>query len=142
MDEDILAFNRPLWEYHQRHLGKYFDGSAFGLGDTNNEDIDALDVGPNGDIYLSTIGVFAVTGVAGDDEDVFVVCPPHLGNRDGLYVLLCSLFRWQHLAKTSNDVDAFNLLDTGPIPTPLLPTRHLQPTHHKHANCNEHTGAV
>jgi hypothetical protein len=127
-DEDILAFTpTTLGATTSGTWALYFDGSDVGLADTNNEDIDALDVGPNGDIYLSTIGVFAVTVVAGDDEDVFVCTPISLGS-----VTVCTYssvlyFDGSTWAQTSNDVDAFNLLDTGPIST-TTPSNTPSPT--------------
>ncbi len=33
----------------------------------------------SGDIYLSTVGAFSVTGVAGDGADIFVCAPSSLG---------------------------------------------------------------
>ena len=94
LDEDILAFTpTTLGANTSGTWAMYFDGSDVGLAETNNEDIDALDVAANGDIYLSTIGVFSVTGVSGDDEDVFVCAPDFTGKCDSLQVLFgaCTL---------------------------------------------------
>jgi|CXWL01.1.fsa_nt_gi endonuclease I len=79
-DEDLIAFTpgtlgsvtTGTWSY-------YFDGSDVGLATNNNEDVDAACVTSAGDILLSTLGVFSVTGVAGDDEDVFEFTPTALG---------------------------------------------------------------
>ena len=73
----------------------------------------------NGDIYLSTIGVFSVTGVSGDDEDVFVCTPT---SPPGATVTACTYssvlyFDGSTWGQTSNDIDGFNLLNTGPFPT-------------------------
>jgi hypothetical protein len=54
-----------------------FDGSDVGLGDAG-EDIDATAVDASGHIYLSTLDVFAVPGITGADEDVFVFSPTTL----------------------------------------------------------------
>ena len=79
-DEDILAFTpTSLGANTSGTWSLYFDGSDVGLADTNNEDIDALDVTANGKIYLSTLGEFAVTGISGFDEDVFVCASPVVG---------------------------------------------------------------
>ncbi len=78
-DEDILMFTPAFLDGLGNILSgtwtMYFDGSDVGLADTSNEDVDALDVTPNGNIYLSTLGDFTVNGVAGADEDVFVCVP-------------------------------------------------------------------
>ena len=58
----------------------YFDGSDVGLADNGGEDTSGLDVASNGNIYLSTITSFAVTGVSGLNEDVFVCAPTSLGD--------------------------------------------------------------
>ena len=74
-DEDLLAF-RPtsLGSVTSGTWSFYFDGSDVGLTATS-EDIDGSAVGPAGEIYLSTIGDFAVPGVSGANEDVFVFRP-------------------------------------------------------------------
>jgi hypothetical protein len=56
----------------------YLDGSDVGLTGTS-EDLDGSAVGPAGEIYLSTIGDFAVPGVSGANEDVFVFRPTLTG---------------------------------------------------------------
>ena len=54
LDEDILAFApTTLGDTTSGTWAMYFDGSDVGLADTSNEDIDALDVDPNGAIYPS-----------------------------------------------------------------------------------------
>jgi hypothetical protein len=117
-DEDILAFTPTTlgpttigtWALH-------FDGSDVGLADSSNEDIDALDVDPNGNIYLSTTGLFSVTGVSGDDEDVFVCAPTSLGSVTACNYFSALYFDGSTWGQTSNDLDAFNLLDSGTSPT-------------------------
>jgi endonuclease I/fibronectin type 3 domain-containing protein len=79
-DEDLIAFTPGTlgsattgsWSY-------YFDGSDVGLSTNNNEDVDAACVTSSGEILLSTLGAFSVTGVSGDDEDVFQFTPTALG---------------------------------------------------------------
>ena len=117
-DEDILAFTpTTLGTTTSGTWALYFDGSDVGLADTGMEDIDALDVAPNGNIYLSTIGLFSVTGVSGDDEDVFVCTPSSLGSVTACTYSSVLYFDGSTWAQTSNDVDGFNLLNTGPFPT-------------------------
>jgi hypothetical protein len=72
---DLLAFTPTrLGSVTQGTWALYFDGSAVGL-ETNDERVDAGSVAANGNVYLSTLGVFAVTGLSGEGEDVFVCTP-------------------------------------------------------------------
>jgi hypothetical protein len=126
-DEDILAF-APLtlgantsgaWTW-------YFDGSDVGMG-SSSEDIDALDVDPNGLIYLSTTGDFSVTGISGFDEDVFTCAPVTLGS-----VTVCNFFSTLYFDGSlwgldTNDLDGFSILEPGTFPT-ATPTNTAIPT--------------
>jgi hypothetical protein len=117
-DEDVLAFTPTLLgAVTSGSWSMYFDGSDVGLADSSNEDIDALDVTPNGNIYLSTTGDFSVSGVAGADEDVFVCAPTSLGNVTACTYLPSLYFDGSTWNLGGNDVDAFNFLALGPVPT-------------------------
>jgi SdiA-regulated len=72
-DEDVLDFDpgTGLW-------AMYFDGTDVGLVNSS-EDVDGFALA-GGNVYLSAAGNFAVTGVAGADEDVFVFTPITLGS--------------------------------------------------------------
>ena len=117
LDEDILALTpAALGDITSGTWAMYFDGSDVGL-DASAEDVDALDVDPNGNIYLSAMGDFAVSGVSGFDEDVFVCSPTSLGD-----VTACNYFTELYFdgsvwGQDANDVDAINLLISGPFPT-------------------------
>jgi hypothetical protein len=95
----------------------YFDGSDVALG-SSGEDIDALDIDSNGAIYLSTAGDFAVNGISGFDEDIFVCSPTSLGS-----VTVCNFsstlfFDGSTWGLSDNDLDGFNLLESaGTFPT-------------------------
>ncbi len=122
-DEDILAFTpTSLGDVTSGTWTMYFDGSDVGLGDTSNEDVDALDVTSNGYIYLSTLGDFAVNGLAGFDEDVFICVPSSLGDATACNYLPSLYFDGSTWGLSANDVDAFNYLASGPIPTFVAPT--------------------
>jgi predicted outer membrane repeat protein len=128
-DEDVLAF-RPtaLGSSTSGTWSLYFDGSDVGLGDSNNEDLDALDVTSNGNIYLSTLGDFAVSGVSGADEDVFVCVPSSTGDLTACDYSPTLYFDGSTWGLSANDVDAFNFLvlilppTPGPMITPNTPT--------------------
>ena len=80
-DEDLLVLTpTSLGATTSGTWAFYFDGSDVGLNTTADEDVDAAAVAGNGDIYLSTLGNFGVTGVSGQDEDVFVCTPSSLGS--------------------------------------------------------------
>ncbi len=80
-DEDVLQFTPTTlgaatagtWAY-------YFDGSDVGLSTSSEEDVDALTLTTAGNLRLSTVGNFSVTGASGADEDVFEFTPTSLGS--------------------------------------------------------------
>jgi len=79
-DEDLLIFTATslgtttsgTWEL-------YFDGSDVGL-DASSEDVSGAWIDANGDIYLSTLGDFAVTGLSGGGSDIFICQPVSTGD--------------------------------------------------------------
>jgi hypothetical protein len=83
--EDVLRFTpTSLGANTAGSWSMYFDGSDVGLAGTN-ESVDGLALF-EAELYLSTAGNFAVPGVAGGDEDVFVFTPTSLGaNTAGSY---------------------------------------------------------
>jgi hypothetical protein len=79
-DVDLLEFTpTSLGANTAGSFAKYFDGSDVGLSDGSKEDVDAVAVDPSGRLYLSTLDTFAVPGVSGSKEDVFVFTPTSLG---------------------------------------------------------------
>ena len=109
-DEDILAFTpTTLGDTTSGVWAMYFDGSDVGLADTSDEDIDALDVAPNGDIYLSASGIFAVAGVSGADEDIFICTPTSLGDVTACNYLPGLYFDGGIWGLDANDVDGVHL---------------------------------
>jgi len=105
-DEDILAFTpTSLGDVTNGAWSLYFDGTAVGLGDTTNEDVDGLDVTPNGDIYLSTLVDFTVTGISGFNEDVFVCTPTSLGEGTACSFAPTLYFDGSFWGLDANDVD-------------------------------------
>lgn len=81
-DEDLIIFTPTAlgattsgtWAWH-------FDGSDVGLSTNTNEDVNGAWIDPaSGQLYLSTLGAFAVTGVSGDGADIFVCTPSSLGS--------------------------------------------------------------
>ena len=79
-DEDILEFTPSLLGGSTAGTwAMYFDGSDVGLG-SSGEDVNAMALGSNGDIYFSTVGNLSANGLSGSDEDVFRFTPTSLGN--------------------------------------------------------------
>lgn len=80
-DEDLLIFTATqLGANTAGSWSIYFDGSDVGLSTSSSEDVygawvDAV----TGDIYLTTRGTFAVSGVSGGQADIFVCDPVSLG---------------------------------------------------------------
>jgi len=123
-DEDLLAFTpAALGENTSGSWAIYFDGSkaGIGLGDSA-EDIDSLDVASNGNIYLSTADVFAVTGVSGNDEDVFICTPTFVGGAvDSCSYNSVLYFDGSAYGLDANDMEAINLPSGfASLPLPVL----------------------
>jgi hypothetical protein len=77
---NVLAFTpTSLGSTTSGTFAYYFDGTDVGLS-TPTENIDAIDVGADGHIALSTTGAFSVTGVSGTGDDVFECVPSSLGS--------------------------------------------------------------
>jgi hypothetical protein len=114
-DEDVLAFSpSSLGSFTSGTWALGFDGSDVGLGDTDDEDVDAMDVVDSNTVYLSTVGNFAVNGVSGADEDVFVCNLITFGSSTACTYSPAVYFDGSTWGLSANDVDAFQLLGTGP----------------------------
>ncbi len=79
-DEDLFVFTATsLGSVTAGNFAFHFDGSDVGLSTSSDEDVDAAGITTDGTILLSTVGPFSVTGVSGEDEDVFEFFPTQLG---------------------------------------------------------------
>ena len=79
-DEDLIAFTpATLGAATSGTWSLYFDGSDVDLATSSSEDVGAVWIAANGNLHLTTIGNFAVTGVSGANEDIFVFTPASLG---------------------------------------------------------------
>ena len=119
-DEDILAFTpTTLGDTTAGTWAMYFDGSDVEL-DGADEDVDLVDV-VEGSIYLSTAGPgpFSVTGVSGDNQDVFVCSPTSLGDTTGCTYHPTLYFDSSAFAVELGTVnlDAFAFYALGDVPT-------------------------
>lgn len=79
-DEDLLIFSpTSLGANTSGTWALYFDGSDVGLNTSASEDVNGAWLGSTGHVYLTTLGLFSVTGVSGDAADIFVCIPNSLG---------------------------------------------------------------
>jgi hypothetical protein len=122
-DEDIIAFSSTStgsntagsWEL-------YFDGGDVGLSTSSREDVDAISIGNDGTIYLSTTGSFSVTGLAGGDEDIAVFNPDSIGSStSGTW---SSLYFDGSSYGFSNDIGGLFIVDS---PSPAASDPELSP---------------
>jgi len=109
VDNDLLAFTpTSLGGTTAGSWAMYFDGSDVGLT-TSGEDINAMAVATNGAIYLSTTGSFAVSGISGANEDVFVCTPTSLGGNTACTYSSTPAFDGSVWGLGSDDVDGLEL---------------------------------
>ncbi|MFH1110596.1 MAG: S8 family serine peptidase [Planctomycetota bacterium] len=93
----------------------YFDGSDVGLS-KDNEDLDAIGVLSDGRLFMSTLGVFSVTGVSGEDEDLLVFAPTSLGSTTaGTFQMYFDGSDVGLSTTTDEDVDAAGFTSSGTI---------------------------
>ena len=81
VDEDLLVFTATaLGLTTSGTWAMYFDGSDVQLNNAASEDINGVWIdAANGQIFLTTVGAFSVTGASGDGADIFVCTPGTLG---------------------------------------------------------------
>ncbi|HEY6564219.1 MAG TPA: hypothetical protein VIY86_06960, partial [Pirellulaceae bacterium] len=110
-DEDLLRFiptrtgpaTLGAWEF-------YFDGSDVGL----TEDLDALEVLPDGRFLISSSAAVTVPGATGTDSDVFEFQPAVLGTTTvGTWQLYFDAAAFG-LTTAAEDIDALAVGPTGP----------------------------
>jgi hypothetical protein len=108
-DVDLIEFTHSsLGGVTSGTWSMYFDGSDVGLT-KSAEDIDGLAIASNGDIYLSTFGGFQVTGLTGENEDVFIFTPSQLGTTTAGTFNSPLFFNGSHYGLTTNNVFAIDL---------------------------------
>ena len=81
-DEDLVVFTpTSLGSSTSGTWALYFDGSDVALNNTSSEDVNGVwvDVG-TGEVYLTTVGSFSVTGVSGSGSDILTCTATSLGS--------------------------------------------------------------
>jgi hypothetical protein len=80
-DEDLFVFTpTALGSATGGSWALYFDGSDVALNTASSEDVNGTWQASNGDIYLTAVGAFTVTGASGDGADIFKCAPGSLGS--------------------------------------------------------------
>ncbi len=78
-DSDVVKFTATaLGETTAGTFSMFFDGSDVGLT-TSDEDVDAIELLPNGHLLVSTTGSASVPGASSADEDILEFTPTTLG---------------------------------------------------------------
>jgi hypothetical protein len=107
-DEDLLEFTpSSLGPNSSGTWSLYLDGSDVALN--GGGEPDGLAVAENGDIYLSAEGSFAVAGLSGGEEDVFICAPLSLGEVSDCEFLAELYFDGSVWELEGDDVDGFDL---------------------------------
>ncbi len=103
-DSDVVKFTATsLGTNTAGTFSMYFDGSDVGLT-TSDEDVDAIELLPNGHLLVSTTGSVSVSGISGADEDLLEFSPASLGaNTAGSWALY---FDGSDVGLTTSDEDA------------------------------------
>ena len=114
-DSDIVKFNATsLGSSTAGSFELYFDGSDVGLS-SSSEDIDALEVLPNGNLLVSTLGKLSAPGASGRDEDLFEFVPTSLGQTTAGAWSLYFDGSDISLSRGSEDIDSVAVGATGDI---------------------------
>jgi len=92
-----------------------FDGSDVGLT-LDDEDVDAISVSAAGNLVLSTLGPFSVTGISGQDEDIIEFLATSFGT------VTAGSYQWYFdgsdvglSTSSSEDIDAADITSSGSI---------------------------
>ena len=114
-DSDVVLFTASsLGANTSGAFSMHFDGSDVGLT-TNAEDVDAIELLPNGHLLISTTGSVSVPGVSAAEHDVLEFTPSSLGPTTA------GTWSWYFdggdvgLAASAEDVDALAVRGTGEL---------------------------
>lgn len=107
-DEDLLRCVGTFGPTTTCTWTLYFDGSDVGLNTNGGEDIDGAAVSGAGGIFLSTLGAFGVTGLAGGGEDIFSCNSPTTGPASAC-TGFSSYFDGSTNGLPANSLDAFDI---------------------------------
>ena len=113
---DIVQFDATtLGENTSGEFSLYFQGSRVGLN-TNNENIDALNVLPDGRILISTAGNVSVPDVTGGEKDIIAFTPSALReSTSGSWSLYFDGSDVDLYSKNREDINGFAITPNGNI---------------------------
>lgn len=127
-DEDVLAFTPTnLGTSTSGAWALYFDGSDVELATDAGEDVDGISVAADGALYLTTRGHFAVSGIAGEGEDVFVCAPISVGNSTACNFVPTLFFDGSAWGLAGNSLDGLAVVNTAPAAPPAATTLNSSP---------------
>jgi hypothetical protein len=110
LDEDVAAFTpTSLGSNTAGSFSVYFDGSDVDLATDSGEDVDGLSEDANGEIFLSTRGNFAVTGVSGTAVDIFECVPTSLGSTTACNYSPNLIFTGSLYGLSANNIDGMEV---------------------------------
>lgn len=122
-DKHLFVFtDTSLGETTSGSWSVYFDGVDVGLVNAS-EDIWGIEIAVSGDIYLTTLSTYAVTGLSGDSDDLFTCFPITLGETTSCNFSL--YWDGDNYGVGSEWLDALAIVPQGaptPTPTPVPPT--------------------
>ena len=112
-DADLIRFTPTSWGSTTAGTWSwYFDASDVGLS-TTSEDVDGIwldqTTSPYPYIYLSTNGAFSVTGLSGQNEDIFIFMPTALGSTTAGSFATTLYLDGSLFSLGSYDIDAFDV---------------------------------
>ena len=106
-DEDLLLCEGTFGANTTCTWSLYFDGSDVALNNEASEDIDGAAVS-GGNIYLSALGAFTVSGLSGDGDDIFVCNSPVTGSATSC-ASFTLFFDGSANGLSANEIDAIDL---------------------------------
>jgi len=115
-DSDVLQFTpTSLGSTTAGTFAMLFDGSDVGLT-LDDEDVDGIGVSSDGKLVISTLGLFSVTGLSGQDEDLLIFTATSFGTvTAGSFQMYFDGSDVGLSTTSSEDVDAADLTSAGTI---------------------------
>lgn len=116
-DEDLFVLDNARFSQASSGVWRiYLDGSDVGV--SSGRDINGTWVDPtNGDLYLSTNGAYSVTGVSGDQDDIFICAPTATGGDSA-----CTFRPFWNGDQAGFGRERIDGIDIGALPAAFAPT--------------------
>ena len=109
-DEDLFEFvPRTTGENTSGTWKRFLDGSKIGLASKSSEDIDAVSLGVQRNLFLSTRGQFDVKTIAGTGSDVIQLMPSKTGSLNKTAFLKQLYFEGKRLLPDNTNISGISL---------------------------------